>query len=91
MPVCAPAMPTDPAGTTVRGVASLGVAMRCGRPPRYGNPGMKPSMNTTYSPDAWRATTACRSRPGERGDVGQIGTGLAAVHHRNLDGPGTSR
>ena len=40
------AMPTAPAGTSVLGVANRGHAIRESMPPRYGNPGAKPSMKT---------------------------------------------
>ena len=45
-PVWLSAIPADPAGMTVRGVVSLGVASLSGSPPRYGNPGVKPIMYT---------------------------------------------
>ena len=42
MPVCAPPIPTEPAGTRVRGFSRRGVASCAGRPPRKGKTGREP-------------------------------------------------
>src|SRR5699024_2809639 len=49
IPVCSPAIPTDPAGTFARGCSFRGISMRLSIPPKNGNPGANPIINTTYS------------------------------------------
>ena len=44
IPVCAPAIPTDPAATVFLGVFNLGVSRIFGNPPKKGKPGVNPNI-----------------------------------------------
>ena len=46
IPVCTPAIPTEPRGTRTRGESRRGAAIRLSTTPMYAKPGANPSMNT---------------------------------------------
>ena len=66
MPVCTPAMPTDPDGTRTRG--DLPPRHRDARVDRaeVREAGTKPSMKTRYDTALWRAMTSASLRPANR-------------------------
>ncbi len=97
-PVCDPAMPTDPAGTRNRGTSRRDAAIEGSTSPRYGNPGLKPSMNTRYVAAAWRSRTSSSLNPAHAATSGRSGpngppyrTGIVTVGSASSSVGGSSR